>query len=120
MFCYSPAENQFDLVMAYKVVFSLVIPVGKTLSIMNPTDDTLSSLSNLRKSRWRPRGQAYRESACSGTWFTQKICKMDSFPSNSCLHYPFFHLLINLDLYINKVSKMVSKIAAKTQLCLRF
>ena len=45
--------------------FSLVILVGKTLSIKNPTDDTLSSLSNLRKSRWRPRGQSYKENACS-------------------------------------------------------
>ena len=40
------AENQFDLKMAFKVFFSLVILVGNTLPIKNPTDDTLSSLSN--------------------------------------------------------------------------
>ena len=78
----SPAENQFDLEMAYKV-FSLVILVGKTLPIQNLTDDTLSSLSNLRKSRCRPIGQAYKENACSVDWITPKIFKMDSFPPNS-------------------------------------
>ena len=41
----SSAEKQFDLEMASKF-FSLVILVGNTLSIKNPTDDTLSSLSN--------------------------------------------------------------------------
>ena len=86
--------------MAYKDFFSLVILVGKTLPIKNLTDDTLSLLSNLRNSRWRPRGQAYKENAYSVTCITPKILKMDSFPPNSCMPEHFLLLLIDLYLYV--------------------
>ena len=41
--------DQLGLKMTYKVLFSLYIHACKTLSIENPTSDTLSAPNNLRK-----------------------------------------------------------------------
>ena len=54
----SPAENHFDLELRSKV-FSLLIHVQQTLPLKNPSDATLSSLSNCfvfsrRRPRWLP------------------------------------------------------------------
>ena len=51
----SPAENHFDLELRSKVFFSLLIHVQQTLPLKNPSDATLSSLSNSVFSRRRPR-----------------------------------------------------------------
>ena len=52
----SPADIQLDLEVGFKV-FSLLILVGFVLPLKNLAGDTLSSLSILRKSRWRSKWQ---------------------------------------------------------------
>ena len=50
----SPAEKHFDLELRSQI-FSLLIHVQQTLPLKNPSDATLSSLSNSVFSRRRPR-----------------------------------------------------------------
>ena len=47
----SPVENQNDLELDFKGVFSLLILVVEALYLMNPTDATLASFSVLKYSR---------------------------------------------------------------------
>ena len=53
----STADIQLDLEMGFRVFFSLLILVGLMLPLKNLADDTLASLSILRKSRWRSKWQ---------------------------------------------------------------
>ena len=55
----SQVENMNDLELDFKV-FSLLILDVEALYLMNPTDATLASLSNLKYSRWRPRWPSVR------------------------------------------------------------
>ena len=60
----SSPENQFDLEMAY-TVFSLLLLVGNFY-------EQFEKIKVASK-----RSSIYKENACSVTWFTPKICKMD-------------------------------------------
>ena len=55
---FSPAEKHFNLELGSKV-FSLLVLVLQTLSLKNPSDAILSSLSNYVFSRMRPRGLSF-------------------------------------------------------------